>query len=256
MLTAVPRRRESVMNHPLARAMRGAGLDITDVAARLAVDPKTVTRWLGGRVPYPRHRDALAQITGWNVGDLWPDLAYPSRPAVGPNEVSVAYPYRSAAPIDAWRRLFASAEREIDILAYSALFLAEDVATQQLLRDKARSGVQVRIALGDPDGAHVAERGEEEGIGPVMGIRVQNALMLYKALTRDGVEMRMHDTVLYNSIYRADDELLVNPHVYGRPASYGPLLHLRSTGSDGMAAHYINSFERVWAAARSLTPIG
>ncbi|MEJ3747892.1 XRE family transcriptional regulator [Actinomycetes bacterium KLBMP 9797] len=242
------------MNHPLARAMRGAGLDTTDVAARLGVDPKTVTRWLGGRVPYPRHRDVLARITGWNLGDLWPELAYPSGPTRGPNEVSVAYPYRSAAPIDAWRRLFTSAVREIDILAYSALFLAEDVATQQLLRDKAQSGVQVRIALGDPDGAHVAERGAEEGIGPVMGTRIQNALMLYQPLTRDGAEIRIHDTVLYNSIYRADDELLVNPHVYGHPASYGPVLHLLRTGSDGMAAHYASSFERVWTAARSRTP--
>ncbi|TDD13441.1 XRE family transcriptional regulator, partial [Actinomadura sp. KC06] len=26
------------------------------VAARLGVDPKTVHRWVAGRLPYPRHR--------------------------------------------------------------------------------------------------------------------------------------------------------------------------------------------------------
>ncbi|MGH4015940.1 MAG: hypothetical protein ACRDSL_18870 [Pseudonocardiaceae bacterium] len=29
------------------------------------------------------------------------------------------------------------------------------------------------------------------------------------------MQFRLHSTVLYNSIYRADDELLVNPHVHG-----------------------------------------
>jgi hypothetical protein len=28
-------------------------------------------------------------------------------------------------------------------------------------------------------------------------------------------QIRLHDTPLYNSIYRFDDELLVNTHVYG-----------------------------------------
>ena len=61
-------------------------------------------------------------------------------------------------------RLFRSAEREIAILAYSALFLAEDAGVLQILADKGRAGVTVRIALGDPDGPNVAERGGEEGV--------------------------------------------------------------------------------------------
>jgi hypothetical protein len=43
-------------------------------------------------------------------------------------------------------RLFGSAEREIDILADSALFLAEDAAILRILMDKGRAGVTVRIA--------------------------------------------------------------------------------------------------------------
>ena len=35
----------------------------------------------------------------------------------------------------------------------------------------------------------------------------------------EGVEFRFHRTILYNSIYRGDDHLLVNTHIYGVPAA-------------------------------------
>jgi hypothetical protein len=65
----------------------------------------------------------------------------------------------------------------------------------------------------------------------------------------DGVEIRLHDTVLYNSIYRADDYLLVNPHAYGIAASHTPVLHLRRAEDGDMASTYLDSFERVWSGA-------
>lgn len=40
-------------------------------------------------------------------------------------------------------------------------------------------------------------------------------------------EIRLHDTPLYNSIYRFDDDMLINTHVYGILAAYTPVLHLR-----------------------------
>ena len=71
------------------------------------------------------------------------------------------YPHRSAVPADTWRRFFERAECEIGILAYSGLFLAEDMAALNILRAKAHAGVRVRIALGDPDGRNVAQRGTD-----------------------------------------------------------------------------------------------
>jgi hypothetical protein len=38
------------------------------------VDPKTVRRWLEGRVPYLRHRWALAGLLDADEADLWPEL--------------------------------------------------------------------------------------------------------------------------------------------------------------------------------------
>lgn len=241
------------MNHPLARALRGVGIDTIDVAARLSVDPKTVQRWLTGRVPYPRHREALAQLTGWSVHDLWPYAAHraDARHDHATDEVITIYPHRSAIPADVWRNLFVHAETEIGILVYSGLSLAEDAAALRTLRQKARGGVRVRLLLGDPDGAHVARRGADEHIGAMMSARIRNALILYWPLTDEpGVELHLHDTVLYNSIYRADDLMLVNTHAYGCPASHAPALHLRQSSPHGMTAIYAESFERVWASTR------
>jgi hypothetical protein len=56
--------------------------------------------------------------------------------------------------------------------------------------------------------------------------------------------------VLYNSIYRSDDELLVNTHVFGVGASQAPVLHLRRVAGGSMVTTYIESFELVWSQAR------
>ena len=60
----------------------------------------------------------------------------------------------------------------------------------------------------------MAERGDDEGIDEGMAAKVRNAIMLFgKLLAEPGVEFRLHRTVLYNSIYRADDQVLVNTHI-------------------------------------------
>ncbi|WP_243725471.1 hypothetical protein [Actinomadura rubrisoli] len=66
------------------------------------------------------------------------------------------------------------------------------------------------------------------------------------------VDIRLHDTPLYNSIYRFDDEMIVNSHVYGILAAYTPTMRIRRV--DGVYFNtYLESFERVWASARPLT---
>ena len=176
-----------------------------------------------------------------------------SRGADAADELGTVYPHRWAVPREAWTRLFVSAEREIGILAYSALFLAEDTGILRILADKGRTGVTVRIALGEPDGPHTAQRGKDEGIGDAMPAKIRNALTLYQPLTTvQNIEIRLHRTVLYNSIYRADDQLLVNQHTYGIPAAEAPVFCLCGADGDGMAALYLDSFERVWASSAPL----
>jgi hypothetical protein len=96
-------------------------------------------------------------------------------------------------------------------------------ATRLVLK-RHRAGVAVRIALGDPDGPQAAVRSDEEGIGDAMAAKIRNALTLYQPLCAvENIEIRLHRTVLYNSIYRADGQLLVNQHAYGLPAAQAPV---------------------------------
>lgn len=241
------------MNEPLRRALLRARLREDDVAARLGVDPKTVRRWLNGRVPYPANRATLADMVGADEADLWPEAGGPLTVRTKPEELGAVYPHRWAVPRDVWARFFESAERGIGILAYSALFLAEDAGVLRILADKGRAGVKVRVVLGDPGSAEVAARGEDEGIGDAMPAKIRNALTLYKPLREiPNTEIRLHRTVLYNSIYRADDQLLVNQHAYGLPASHAPVFCLNGAEHGDMAAAYVTSFEQVWSAATSV----
>jgi hypothetical protein len=239
------------LNEPLRQALLRAGLREDDVAAQLGVDPKTVRRWLTGRVPYPNSRAALAELLGANEADLWPNAGGPLTSRTRPEELTAVYPHRWAIPRDVWKRFFESAEHEIDVLAYSALFLAEDAGMLAIIANKARSGVRVRLALGDPDSTAVAQRGQEEGIGDAMAAKVRNALTLYyAALKLENVEIRLHDTVLYNSLYRTDEQLFVNQHAHGLPAAHAPVFCFQHCGSDDMLAAYIASFDRIWSTAK------
>ena len=49
--------------------------------------------------------------------------------------------------------------------------------------------------------------------------KVRNAIVLFRqaAGRAEDVELRLHGTVLYNSIYRADDQMRINAHLYGLP---------------------------------------
>lgn len=244
------------MNDLLRRALADAHLTEADVAARLRVDPKTVQRWVAGRVPYPRHRRPLCDLLNRTADDLWPQISAPRPPTEQPGaQILATYPHRWAVPRTVWQHHFARAHREIGVLAYAGLFLAEDQGVMRTIADGAREGVTVRILLGNPDSFRISERGADEGVGDSLAAKIRNALVLYEPLRDlDNVEIRLHDTVLYNSIYRADDDLLINPHAYGIPASQAPVLHLRTTHPNDMTATYRHSFDRVWAetAATSL----
>jgi transcriptional regulator with XRE-family HTH domain len=243
------------VNEALRQALLRARLREDDIAAHLGVDPKTVRRWLNGRVPYPHNRTAIADLVGVDEADLWPGAGGPLTGRARPGELGAIYPHRWAIPRDVWTRFFSAAEQEIAILAYSALFLAEDEGILQILAARARDGVSVRIALGDPGSRQVAERGEEEGIGVAMSAKIRNALALYSPLREvENIDIRLHDAVLYNSIYRADDHLLINQHAYGVPAAHSSVVELGKAEAGDMADAYLCSLERVWAISRVWRP--
>ena len=80
------------MNEPLRRALLRARLREDDIAARMGVDPKTVRRWLNGRVPYPHNRAAIAELVGADEADLWPDAGGPLAARTRPEETGDGLP--------------------------------------------------------------------------------------------------------------------------------------------------------------------
>lgn len=240
------------MNEDLRRAMLRARLSEQDVAARLQVDPKTVRRWLEGRMPYLRHRWVLAGLLEADEADLWPEVRAAIVARSRPAEIKAIYPNRRAMPRQAWLSLFRSAKSEIGILACSGLLLAQEPGVLDVLADRTRAGVRVRICLRNPS-MHVAAESEiVEGSSGAGAAEIREALALFGGLRQIGAEIRLHRTVLYNSIYRADNQLLVIQHVYGIPADQEPVLYLRSAAAGDMATTYTDAFERIWTAARTV----
>jgi transcriptional regulator with XRE-family HTH domain len=244
-----------MQNERLRAALLEHGLTPAALGEEVGVDPKTVERWVTlGRLPYRRTRYMVASRLGVDEAYLWPEaLSKEQVAAASQSELLTVYPHRADIPRETWERLFSSAEREIGVLVYSGLFLAEDAVLQKILQDKASDGVPVRVLVGDPDSPHVADRGADEGVPEAMAAKIRSALVQYRALRNsDGAEFRFHRTILYNSIYRSDDQLLVNTHIYGVPAARAPVWHLKKVAGGEIAATYFESFERVWESA---TPV-
>jgi hypothetical protein len=239
-------------NDRLRTALMAHGLLVEHVAAQVRVDPKTVQRWLAGRTPHTRHRWAVAALVGEDEGYLWPTAASPRAPSSTQAELLALYSHRSDIPVGLWHELLEQAQHEIAILVYAAPFLPEQhLDLIDLLRAKATGGGRIRIALGDPNSYKLLERGAEEQFGIGIQDRVHLALRHYAPLQDcPGVEVHVHGTTLYNSIYRFDDRMLVNTHVWGLSAYSAPVLHLRRLGAGGVFDTYARSFEAVWATSR------
>jgi transcriptional regulator with XRE-family HTH domain len=238
-------------NERLRAALLENGLTLAAVADELGVDMKTVERWVGGRTPYRRHRYALSARLGVDEVYLWPDALPREQVAMASaGEVVAVYPHRSEVPREVWRRLFDAAREEIGVLVYAGLFLSEDAGLQRSLIRRAKAGVRIRFLLGDPESKHVEQRGLDEGAEGAIAAKIRSAMTTYRPLRESaGVEFRLHRTILYNSMYRADDQILVNTHLHGLPAAQAPVWHLRKIAGGELTSTYLESFDRVWKDA-------
>lgn len=242
-------------NERLRDAVLAAGLTIEQVAVQVGVDPKTVERWTASpdRVPYARHRRTLAALLGQAESYLWPAAVPPQRQAtIAASEIVGVYPHRQTVPAELWDRLLHRSADRIDILVHAGLFLVERPDFISCLVEKAGAGVTIRIAFGDPGSDAVALRSTEERLGEgVLAARIRYGLVPYTPLVgTPGIEFRYHTTTLYNSIFRFDEEMIVNTHVYGVPGAHAPGLHLRRLGAGDLFATYARSFTEVWALSQ------
>ncbi|MFB6828117.1 XRE family transcriptional regulator [Streptomyces hydrogenans] len=245
-----------MQNERLRAVLTDGGWTYETLASKVDVDPKSVERWVNlGRVPRRVTALKAAETLGEDVHALWPALrqARAAR-AISPELVAV-YDQRADLPVSTFVDLLSTARERIDVLVYAAVFLHEAYPRlNELLRERAADGCRVRIAIGDADSENVRQRGEEERFGHGIESRCRLALLHYRPLVGiDGIEIRTHGTTLYNSIYRADDQSLVNAHVWGVNAYGAPVWHLRRHGDGGMFDAYATSFDAVWATGAPVT---
>jgi hypothetical protein len=236
--------------------MAVAQVDLDAIVEATGADPKTVQRWINGRTPNARHRSKLVRLVGEEETYLWPDLVDGERMrAASESELVALYAHRADVPADLWSALFRRAEGAIDILVYAAVFLHEqDPRLNNLLQEKAAAGCEIRVAIGDPTGVCVKTRGEDERFGHGIASRCELALLHFRPLIgHERISVHLHDTTLYNSIFRFDDEMLVNAHLYATNAYAAPVLHFRRLAGGQLFANYAQSFEAVWEGSTPAT---
>jgi len=231
--------------------MTAAHMDIEAAARAVGVDPKTVQRWLAGRIPHARHRWALVDLLNEQEELLWPSKGR----AMGTTytaEIVAAYAHRAEAPISLWSRLLYRARHQIDLLGYAMLFFPEQHPGLPgfVVERCAATGLKVRIALVDPDCAETRQRDELERLGGTLPARIRTTLQHLEPL-RDvpGVELRFVKVPLYNAVYRFDEQMLVTPYLFARHGYEHPLLHLRRLAADGLFTSFADQFETLWAAS-------
>lgn len=240
-------------NDRLRDALLSAGIGLGDLVEELQVDPKTVERWITtGRSPYPKYRHKIALLVNESERYLWPNALDDTKAnGISESEIIKVYPHRSAMPADLWDRLLSRATTCVDILVYVGMFMTEKPDLLSTLRDKAARGTRIRLLFGARDSPAVIQRSLDEGIGKhTVSAKIDHALFYFGSLADvPGIDIRTHGTILYNSIYRFDNEMIVNSHVYGRIAAHAPAMHLRRLSAGGLFSTYADSFTAVWENA-------
>ena len=188
------------------------------------------------------------RCSGTDEAILWPDaLSREQVAAAAESEIVTVYPHRWAVPLErlapALRRRRAG-DRRAGL--QRALPRRERRAHPARWSVKARDGVRRTHPLRRPRPPEVAQHGDGHRPWEAMAARVRNALVLFEPLRVDNVEIRLHRTVLYNSIYRRRPTPRQHPDLR-RPAQNAPVLHLRRVAGGDMVT-------RTWTASTGSGP--
>lgn len=249
-------------NDRLKDRIRAKGLSPQRFATLADVTLKTVQRWLANTEANVQEHNAqrAADVLGCTPHDLWPAKFPPSNPAQSPVAAmpgpftATFYASRTQVPINVWRDHFTHAQTSIDILVIAATFLFDtlDGFLDTLLAATER-GVTVRFLVGAPDSQVMTLRGEEEGIGESVIARSRNSVELLAPYDlTPGLHIRTHQTTLYSSIFRVDDAVIVNFHIYGSPGRNNPVMLLSRHEEPRLWATLERAFTRVWDNATPL----
>jgi len=205
----------------LRQALKSSELTPEDLAELTGVDARTVRRWLSGKPPYPRHRAKIAKALQHTEQAIWPDLA--SSTEAQPRDLLTGYPTAHSVEVPSTETLIQAAQETIELLDYTlADYLRPDGLTELLIQ-KGRQAVQVRIMV------------------------ARTTPQLAALLDQPGLELRVIEPDEHQAIHRYDDQMLTTLPLRGEADDPPPLLHIRRKGTGGLfdrfAAHCEGSWE-------------
>jgi len=245
-----------VANEALRRALAERRMTPAELARKVGVDPKTVARWLANeaRLPHPRHRFAVCEILEVDEAMIWP-LAVRAAVKTGPDrEIHRVYPTHGLVPKEVWQHVISGATRELTLFGYAPYWLAREVRDLEgILRRSAAAGVRIRVITGDPDNPIVAADEASTGLPLTLTSRIQQTRRMLEPL-RDLIEVRQSVFGYGRSVYRGDDEALVDWWVHGTTGDDFPVLHLRRQQDGGMFDQVLLHAEKLWQDATPVWP--
>lgn len=207
-------------NDRLRQALQDAGLRPEQLAELVAVDDRTVRRWLTGVTPYARHRGQIARVLDTTEHDLWPDIP---QPAI--SDSLAAYTDADDPNAPTTEALISSATDRIDLLDDALDELLESGELTDLLLAKASEGCQVRILVSAP------------------------SLSLEPLLAHQQIEIRLIPAAPNTVIRRVDEQMLVALSLDTEPDQPPLLLHVRERRAPGMFDRLARHFESNWECA-------
>jgi transcriptional regulator with XRE-family HTH domain len=217
------------VNQNLKNALADAGLTVEEFASILAVDPKSVSRWIAGTsTPYPRHRTAISRALALDEAMLWPDRAartveldgQPHLPPVDTNSQLRVWSDSQDASAPDPVHFIQQASGPIDLLDSDLWFYLAGPVADALIAH-ASTGHPIRVATSAP----------RPNLAPL--------------IRQPGVQLRCVD--------ESDVALICTPTTMviasrlGAVANQPPALFgATAAGADGLYDRLVNLFETAW----------
>jgi lambda repressor-like predicted transcriptional regulator len=212
-------------NENLRAALEQAGLSPDDLAQIVAVDVRTVRRWLSGGTPYPRQRGKVARALDTTEQHLWPHIPAaptPNRTPQRPADVLTGYPSADDLAAPDWKTLMRDATDRIELLGDTLTGILDTPGVPQLLATKATNGCAIRILLSHP--------------GP----------QLASLTDRPAIEIRILQAPAHHALHRFDEQLLLTLHLEGEDPDRAPILHLRRAAPAGLFDRLTDHYSDLW----------
>lgn len=134
------------------------------------------------------------------------------------------------------------ASSNIDLLGYAISFLPEHFEFSEILQN---TSAKIRICLANPNSKHVFERNLEEKNEGSIAARISSSLLRINQIQSKNLILKLHETPLYCSIFRFDNEMLVTPHLFGLRGASAPMMHLEKN-NNGLYNSYLKHFDDIW----------